>query len=225
RNDEPGDVLERFVHEFVERHRRRVEPHARGALALDLALDPQEQLGVYRLRTGIAAPQAPGDRGKQEQRQRRDDQQHREVDDVLRPEHPAEDVELARRQVEKHRLAPVPGDPRQAVEDRLGEKYERPAPARERAVHRARIDLLAYFVEPDLVGRGLGGKYGSRQRSVHELSRRRNRTAGHAPRRWSDSFYCEADLMLDRLHTYAASSWILPSSRRSLCAGILVTAP
>ena len=52
-------------------HGARVELHARAAVAFDLALDPQEDLGVDGLRAGVAAPQAPGDRGEQEQRQRR----------------------------------------------------------------------------------------------------------------------------------------------------------
>ena len=50
------------------------------------SLDPHEDLGVDRLRAGVAAPQAARDRGEQEQAKRRDDQQDREKDDVLRPE-------------------------------------------------------------------------------------------------------------------------------------------
>ena len=53
-----------------------------------VALDPHEDLGVDGLRAGVAAPQPPGDRGEEEQRQRRDDQQPGEVDEVLRPEAP-----------------------------------------------------------------------------------------------------------------------------------------
>ena len=57
--------------------RAGVELHARDAVALELALDPHEDLGVDRLRAGIAAPQPPGHRGEQEQRVGRDDQQRR----------------------------------------------------------------------------------------------------------------------------------------------------
>ena len=45
-----------------------VEPHARVAVALDHALDPHEDLGVDGLRAGVAAPQAPGHRGEEEER-------------------------------------------------------------------------------------------------------------------------------------------------------------
>jgi hypothetical protein len=36
-----------------------VELHALHAVAFDLALDPHEDLGVDRLRAGVAAPQRP----------------------------------------------------------------------------------------------------------------------------------------------------------------------
>ena len=107
-NDDPQDVLGALAQQLVRAPRRRVELHARAAVALGPALHPQEDLGPHRLRTGVAAPQAAGDRGEEEQRQRGDDQQPGEEDEILRPEHQAEDVELARRQVEQHRLAAVP---------------------------------------------------------------------------------------------------------------------
>ncbi len=128
-----------------------VEPDARDAVALDLALDPQEDLGVDRLRTGIAAEQPSGDRGEQEQRQRRDHQQYRQVDHVLRPQHQAEQIELARAEVEQHRLAAVPLQPRRAVEHQLRGQHHGDAPVGEGPAHGARIDLA-----PDLVQRGLG---------------------------------------------------------------------
>jgi hypothetical protein len=140
-------VLGGLERELARRHRRRVEPHARGAVAFDFLLDPHEHLRVHGLRAGVAAPQPPRHGGEQEQRQRRDDQQDREVDDVLRKEDQAEDVELAVRDVEQHRLALVPRQPGEAVEDELGGPHQRPAPAGEPAVHRARVDGLADLVE------------------------------------------------------------------------------
>ena len=153
RDREPRDVLQRLLHELLERQRRRVEADARQPIAFDLAFDPLEDFGVHRLRTRVAAPQAPGDRGEQEQRERGEDEEDREVDHVLRPEHPSEDVELARAEVEQDGLPVVPVQPRQPVEDRLRGEDEPPAPAREHAVHGARIDLLADLVERDLFRR------------------------------------------------------------------------
>src|SRR5690606_19126058 len=46
----------------------------------------------------------------------RDDQQQCEEQEVLWPERQAEDVELARRQVEQHRLAIVPAQPGEDIE-------------------------------------------------------------------------------------------------------------
>ncbi len=156
RDHQPARVLQPLDDQLLERHRRLVEAHARQALALDLALDPQEDLGVDGLRAGVAAPQAAGDRGEQEQRVGGDDQQHRQVDHVLRPEHQPEDVELARGDVEQHRLPVVPGEPGQAVEEDLRRPHQRPAPVGEHAGDRPRVDLLADLVEADLLGPGGG---------------------------------------------------------------------
>ena len=97
------------------------------AVAFDLALDPQEDLGVDGLRAGKAAPQAPGHGGEQEQRQRADHQQAGEVDEVLRVQHQPEDVEAARAQVEQHGLALAPLQPGQPVEHELRQRTRRPS--------------------------------------------------------------------------------------------------
>jgi hypothetical protein len=140
-------MFERFLHELPHRHGRRVEAHSRSPLAFDLALDPHEDLGVDRLRTGIAAPQPAGDRGKQKQRVGTDDEERGEKNEVLWPEDEAEDIELPRGKVEQDGLASVPGKPRQSVEHELREDDKRDAPAREPAVHRAWVDLPADLVE------------------------------------------------------------------------------
>jgi hypothetical protein len=51
------------------------------------------------------------------------------------------------RKVEGDRLAPVPDQPGAAVVHYLGDYDQRPAPAREPAAHRARIDFPANFVQ------------------------------------------------------------------------------
>ena len=102
------NCLRDLARELVRVPGTAIELQARGAIAFGEALHPQEGLGPHRLRTGVAAPQPPADGGEEEQRQRRDDQQPGEEDEILRPEHQAEDEELARRQVEQHRLPAVP---------------------------------------------------------------------------------------------------------------------
>jgi hypothetical protein len=126
-----------------------VEPHASDAVALDHALDPHEDLGVDGLRAAVAAPQPPGHGGEQEQRQRRQHQQRGEVDQVLRIQQQAEDVEALSLDIEQHRLAPAPLQPGHAVEEELGEPDEDPAPGGEPALDRARVDLRLLLVHRD----------------------------------------------------------------------------
>jgi hypothetical protein len=72
------------MRQAVGRHRAGVELHARVAVAFDLAFHPHEDLGVHGLRAGVAAPQPPGHGGEEEQRIGAEQQQRREVDEVLR---------------------------------------------------------------------------------------------------------------------------------------------
>ena len=141
---DPQEMLGDLQPRLVPGPGRLVQADAGHAVAFDLALDPHEDLGVDGLRTGVAAEQPAGHGGEQEQRQRRDHQQHRQVDHVLRPQHQAEQVELARAQVEQHGLAAIPLQPGQAVEDELGQKDEGDAPAREQAADGSRVDLAAH---------------------------------------------------------------------------------
>jgi hypothetical protein len=125
--------------------------------AAEALLDPQEHRGVDGLRAGVAAPQSPGHRGEEEQRVGADDQQCGQVDEVLRVQHQAEQVEALGLQVEQHRLALAqlgrPLQPGQTVEHRLREEHEEPAPALEQAVNLARMDALALLVEADRLAR------------------------------------------------------------------------
>ncbi|MNJ01451.1 hypothetical protein D3C73_1610880 [compost metagenome] len=68
-------MLEGLLHQLLERERAGVEPDARAAVAFDALLHPQEHLGVDGLRAGVAAPQAPGHGGEEEQGERADHQQ------------------------------------------------------------------------------------------------------------------------------------------------------
>jgi hypothetical protein len=150
RDQGPDGVLGRLARELAGTPGRGIQLHARDAVALEAFLHPHEDLGVDGLRAGIAAEQTPGHGGEQEQGEGRDDQQDGEIEDVLRPEHQAEDVELALDDVEQHGLAAVPFEPAQAVEDRLGEPHHGPAPGGEGAGDAAGIDLLVGLVERGL---------------------------------------------------------------------------
>jgi len=127
--------------------RRLVELDAGVAVAFDPVLDPHEQLGVHRLRAGVAAEQPPGDGGDEEQRVGGNDEEGGQVDDILRPEHGAENIELALDEVEQDGLAAVPFQPQATVEDDLGEKDEGDAPVVEEAAHALGVDFPAFFVE------------------------------------------------------------------------------
>ncbi|MCY1413417.1 hypothetical protein D9M71_288470 [compost metagenome] len=96
--------------------RRLVELHALVAVAFGDLLAPHEDPGPHALRAGVAAPDAAGEHGDEEQAEGGDDQDRREQDQVLRPEGCAEDVEAPLRQVPEHGLAAVPLQPEGAEE-------------------------------------------------------------------------------------------------------------
>src|SRR5574343_902291 len=144
---DPDGLLGGLAPDLVQAPAGFVELHALGAIAFDHALKPHGDLGVHRLRAGVAAPQTPCHRGEQEQRVCRDHQQRRQVDQVLRIEDQSENVEAARGQLEQHRLTVIPLQPGAEVEDDLGEPDERPAPLDEQAGDGPRVDLLGLLVE------------------------------------------------------------------------------
>ncbi len=141
--DHPQEVLGRLDAQFPGVPGLLVQADAGQAVALDPGLDPHEQFGVDRLGTGVAAEQAPRHGGEQEQGEGRQHQQHRQVDHVLGPQHHAEQVELARAQVEQHGLAAAPFDPGQAIEDQLGQEHHQHADACEISLDGPGIDLRA----------------------------------------------------------------------------------
>jgi hypothetical protein len=100
-------------------------------------LNPQHDLGIHRLRTGIAAPQPPGQRGPPEQAQCAHHQQGSQIDKVLRPEAGTKHEKLVTLQVKQHRLAMIPLQPGQAEENQLGEDDQRHADVVEAATGQA----------------------------------------------------------------------------------------
>jgi hypothetical protein len=78
--------------------------------------------------------------------------------DSPRPEHQAEDVELACRQVEEHGLPVVPGNPgKHVVEAEQNPGGERPQPL-ETAADLARVDFLVGLVKRAACGGVPGGR-------------------------------------------------------------------
>ena len=119
----PKKVLAAFAPQFVRRHWRLIEFDSGSTITFELFFDPHENFGVHRLRAGIAAKHTTGNRGDKEQRVGRDDQDEGQVQHILGPEHPVEDIELASVQVEQHGLSPVPRQPRQAIKNGLREEH------------------------------------------------------------------------------------------------------
>src|SRR3546814_2567105 len=85
RDYHPQHMLGGLAPGLVERQRLLVQFHAGVAVTLDPAFDQHEQVGPYRLRTGIAAPDAAEQGGGEEQRHGAEDQQPGDVINLLRP--------------------------------------------------------------------------------------------------------------------------------------------
>ncbi len=152
RDQEPGEMRRALAPQPLERPLRLVEPHARVAVALEEALDRDHQVGPHRLRTGIAAPHAPGDRGDEKERERSKDQKAGDVVEFLRPDLEEEEKEAPRGEVDQHRLigqigAAVPPDPRHEIVDRERHRHDDPLDIAERAVGALRVDLDARGIE------------------------------------------------------------------------------
>lgn len=117
---QPGAMLGRLDAHLTGIPGRCVQLHALGPVTLDHLFDPQENFRIDGLGTAVAAPQAAGQGGEEEQGEGGEDQQDGQVDGVLGPQHQVENVETAGVKVELHRRTTVPGQPAEAEIDRLG---------------------------------------------------------------------------------------------------------
>ncbi len=138
-----------------------IQPDLGVAVALDPALDKDEQVGPDRLRAGIAAPHPPQRRGEQEQPQPGHDQQPGDEIELVRPDLDPEEEKAAVGQIHQHRLIgqprpPVPADPRGDVVDAQRHRHQHPFEASELSLHPARKDGFARRIEAwgFLLGRG-----------------------------------------------------------------------
>jgi hypothetical protein len=140
--------------------RRFMQLDLRVAVAIDPALHPHVEVGPHRLRAEIAAPDATGGRGDQEQADTGHDQQAGDVIEFLRPDLDPEKEEPPVRQIDQNRLvgrelAAVPAHPGQQVVDGEREPQNSPFHRPEPALDRFREDRLARLVEPGLLDRDL----------------------------------------------------------------------
>ncbi len=140
-------MLRRLRAEFSQRPRRPVELHLFHPVAFDLAFDPQKHLRPCRLRARVAAPEAPGQRGEEEQRQRGENQQGGEVEQVLGPQYEAEDIELPPRKIEQHGLPVAPDQPGCQIVDPHKQGDSAQSQARKKPVDFSGVYLLALLVE------------------------------------------------------------------------------
>ena len=152
REGDPDSVLCELDAELLSGKGCFVPRHLRLAPALDLALHPHVDLGPYRLRAGVTTPETSGHGGEEKQCQCRGDEQQCKVEEVLGPEGPAEDVELARGQVEQDRLVTVPLHPCKAVKKTQEDHDCRVSQGGENAVDFPRVDFFALLVELALQG-------------------------------------------------------------------------
>src|SRR5205085_815756 len=102
--------------------RSGVELYPRIAIALDPALDHQEEIGPHRLRTAIAAPCAPDHRSHEEESDAGHDEKAGDIVEFLRPDFDEEEIEPPAGKIDQHRLigsigAAIPSEPRRHVVD------------------------------------------------------------------------------------------------------------
>ena len=122
------------------------------AVALKEALHRDHQIGPHRLRTGVPAPHAAGDRGDEEQRERCEHEQAGDVVEFLRPDLEEEEIKAPRRKIDQHGLvgkigATVPANPRHEVVDAKRHRHHDPFGGAEAAMRALGIDLDVGRVE------------------------------------------------------------------------------
>ena len=147
RKYDPDKVLGCLDRRFAPCPRALVELHLLAAVAFDFSLDPEKHFRPYRLRTGIAAPKTPGQRGEEEQGQRADNHDRRQKEEILRKEREPENMKAAVGKIEKQKLLAVPVQPENAVEQAKQNDHGEHAQGCVHAVHLAGIDAFALSVE------------------------------------------------------------------------------
>ena len=128
---QPHQVLAGLSPGLVEGPGRRVPPHAGVTVALEQALDLDEEVGPDRLWTGIAAPEPAKEGAGQEQGEGGHHQEAGDEIDFLWPELQVEEIEAPPGEVDQDRLVrqaarAIPADPGRDVVDRQGGDHQGP---------------------------------------------------------------------------------------------------
>ncbi len=113
---QPHGMLGALAPGLIEAHRLAVELDTAIARAFQAVLHPDIEIGPDALRTRIAAPDAAGKDGDEEQSEGADDQQPGEQNELLGIEGGGKDMKLTPRQVEPDHRPIAPGEPGQGEE-------------------------------------------------------------------------------------------------------------
>jgi len=150
--ERPKKVLAALAPQFIDRQRRLIKFDASGAVTLEFIFDPHENFGVNRLRTDEAAEHATGNGGDEKKRIGGHDQNEREIQHVLRPKNPIEDVELAGVQIKQHRLTTVPRQPSKTIKNGLRKKNHEYAQIVETARNGLGVNLWLRLIQRNDLG-------------------------------------------------------------------------
>ena len=132
--------------------RRLVEFHPGVAIALEEALDDEEEVGPDCLRTEVTAPHAAKQRCREEQAHSRKDQEPCDVVNLLRPDLEAKEIEPATGKVGKCGLVgragtAIPADPWNDVIEAEGHEEQQPLYGPDASENQLRINLLPFRIE------------------------------------------------------------------------------
>ncbi len=147
---------------LVEAPRSGVEAHAGVAVALDEALNDEEEIDPDGLRAGVAAPGPPNCRRHEEKPEARHHQEPRDEEELLRPNLYEEEIEAPGSEVDKdcliRRMRPaVPADPRRQIVDAERHQYHQPFEPAETTLGPLREDLPTLLVKRTSHAGGIDG--------------------------------------------------------------------
>ncbi len=160
-DEKPERPLDRALADLLPRPGRVPQLHPRVAVALDPALDEDEEVDPDRLRAGVAAPDPAEGGGEEEEAEAGHDEEAGDEVELLRPDLDEEEVEATVGEVDEHRLVgergtAVPAEPGGDVVDGKGDGHDPPLQRPERAGDAAGEDRLARRVELRRFGAGIG---------------------------------------------------------------------
>src|SRR5690554_2915069 len=142
----PDGVLGDLAPGLVERERFAVKLDASVARTFQAVLDPDKEKGPDTLRTGIAAPYAPGENRDEKQAKRTDDQQPREQDEFLWVKGGSKNMKLTPGQVEPDQWPVAPVQPGQSEKGQHQNPVGQAPHALEQSLDLTDVDMTALGV-------------------------------------------------------------------------------